>query len=92
MNTLKKNIKISFLIVLIAVGLISCQKTSLARQDMFGNNEASPLKKKIAKSHVAELQNVFGQIYELYKPSMVFITTEQMVRVLNPFFNDPWML
>ena len=96
MNIFKdfKNIKVRVLplTMLFIFLLISCQKISLARTDMFGNNEASPLKRKFETSYVAELQNAFGQIYELYKSSMVFITTEQMVRVHHPFFNDPWMM
>ena len=97
MNIFKKiKICFPFLTVIVLIGFLafslSCQKSSLARMDMFGNNEVSPIKKRFASSHIAGLQNVFGEIYELYKASMVFITTEQMVRVRNPFFADPWMM
>ena len=87
-----KNIKIHFLllVILLIFSSLSCQKTSV-RTDMFGNNQESPLKRKIKASHLVELQGVFGQIHELYSASVVFITTEQIVRVQNPFFNDPWL-
>jgi S1-C subfamily serine protease len=94
MMNIFKNIKtwFSLLVILFVFFTVSCQRVSLARSDMFGNNEESKKKKKIESSYVVELQSAFRQIYELYKASMVFITTEQMVRVRNPFFADPWMM
>ena len=94
MMNISKNIQIHFLllVVLLIFSSLSCQKTSLTRTDMFGNNESSPLKKKTRTSHVVKLQSVFGQVHELYNASVVFITTEQIVRVRNPFFDDPWIM
>jgi len=52
---------------------------------------SSPLKNKADKA-VYELQNAVQQIYELYKDSVVYISTEKTVklRYYHPFFNDPF--
>jgi len=49
----------------------------------------SPLKKN-NKSSAYELQNTFHQIYNQYKDSVVFISTEKTVNAgFNPFMDDP---
>jgi len=50
----------------------------------------SPLKKN-SKSSAYELQNTFHEIYNQYKDSVVFISTEKTVNVrgYNPFMDDP---
>lgn len=52
----------------------------------------SPLKDKNKNSAVYELQKAFHEIYEVYKDSVVFISTEKTVtnRPNHPFFNDPF--
>jgi len=52
----------------------------------------SPLKDKNKNSAVYELQKAYQEIYEAYKDSVVFISTEKTVvnRFNHPFFNDPF--
>lgn len=52
----------------------------------------SPLKKQNQNSPVYELQKTFQKIYELYKNSVVFISTEKTVkaRYQDPFRDDPF--
>lgn len=51
----------------------------------------SPLKKDPASSIVHELQNIYQGIYNEYKDSVVFISTEKTVNVkgISPFTDDP---
>lgn len=51
----------------------------------------SPLKNKHKNTSIYELQQAFYEIYELYKDSVVFISTEKTVRIQNPFYNDPFL-
>jgi serine protease Do len=51
----------------------------------------SPIKEKNKNRTVYELQDTFREIYELYKDSVVFISTEKTVRIENPFYNDPFL-
>ena len=52
----------------------------------------SPLKKQNQVSPVHELQKTYQSIYELYKNSVVFISTEKTVKPRNndPFMDDPF--
>ena len=52
----------------------------------------SPLKKQNPNSPVYELQKAFEKIYEQYRNSVVFISTEKTVRMRNnhPFMDDPF--
>ncbi len=69
----------------------SCQKNDSGGVSVFGNSDESPMKSQLKTSQAVELQTAFRQIFEMYRESVVFITTEQTVRVRpHPFFNDPW--
>ncbi|HNW28837.1 MAG TPA: trypsin-like peptidase domain-containing protein [Spirochaetota bacterium] len=52
----------------------------------------SPLKKQNQNSPVYELQKTFQNIYEQYKNSVVFISTEKTVKTArrDPFMDDPF--
>lgn len=52
----------------------------------------SPLKKQNMNSPVYELQRTFEKIYEQYRNSVVFISTEKTVRMResHPFMDDPF--
>ena len=50
-----------------------------------GFDRPSPLRSRHKSAH--ELQQAFRSVYELYRDSVVFITTEQYVRV-SPFGDD----
>jgi len=74
------------------VNQFSCQKEDRARSSLFGNMQQSPLKNNSDTGKACELQDVFVKIFDLYRDSVVFITTEQYVRVRpHPFFDDPIM-
>ncbi len=52
--------------------------------------KASPLKTD-SDSIIHELQNTYQKIYEEYRDSVVFISTEKTLKVRqNPFLNDPF--
>jgi len=58
---------------------------------LFGDIGQSPLRKEAESAQAVEIQNTFRKIFSLYKDRVVFITTEQVVRVQNPFFDDPFL-
>lgn len=51
----------------------------------------SPLKKNSSNSIIHELQNTYHEIYNEYRDSVVFISTEKTVNMkgINPFTDDP---
>ncbi|OHD63261.1 MAG: hypothetical protein A2176_11800 [Spirochaetes bacterium RBG_13_51_14] len=64
-----------------------CDDTSL-----FGDIGQSPLRKEAESAQAVEIQDTFRKIFNLYKDRVVFITTEQVVRVQpHPFFDDPFL-
>jgi serine protease Do len=66
----------------------SCSKNE---STLFGDMEQSPIKKSAEIAKAWEIQKAFRDIYELYKDRVVFISTEQTVKLPpNPFFNDPF--
>lgn len=90
--------KLKFIIpVLLLSGVIflnqfSCLKNEDTGPQVFGNTEESPLKKDGEAAKACEIQDNFRKIFEMYRDSVVFITTEQLVRVRpHPFFDDPHM-
>lgn len=52
----------------------------------------SPLRSSINSTVVHELQNTYQKIYDEYKDSVVFISTEKTLKIQrnNPFANDPF--
>ncbi len=82
---------IPVLLIILAAGInhFSCSRDSSGT--LFGNSGESPIKSEVESSKAFEIQETFRKISELYKDSVVFITTEQLVRVRNPFFEDPVM-
>ncbi|HOP31242.1 MAG TPA: trypsin-like peptidase domain-containing protein [Spirochaetota bacterium] len=75
------------------ISLILIVSTPLMSDTSFlSETEAeSPLKKNSSNSIVHELQNTYHGIYNEYKDSVVFISTEKTVNVkgINPFTDDP---
>jgi serine protease Do len=85
----KKNLTISlFLVLAFAFAAVRGDASAFLTDAM----TPSPLKDKNKNSAVYELQKAFHEIYEVYKDSVVFISTEKTVtnRPNNPFFNDPF--
>lgn len=84
---------IKFLLLLLPAFIIFLS-TGTYSQSAFPDEpeRTSPLKDKNTKSAVYELQDTFHKIYELYKDTVVFISTERTVKVryANPFMDDPF--
>jgi len=81
---------IPVLIIIIAAGInhFSCSRDN---NSLFGNSGESPIRAEVESTKAFEIQNVFRKIFNQNKDSVVFITTEQIVKIKNPFFNDPVM-
>ncbi|HOO71263.1 MAG TPA: trypsin-like peptidase domain-containing protein [Spirochaetota bacterium] len=70
----------------------SCSRNDTSSYRLFGNLEKSPLAEESETTRACEIQGTFRKIFELYKDRVVFITTEQIVKVRpHPFFDDPFM-
>jgi len=79
-----------FMVCFLFFNQLSCSKNSPPPPPLFGNTGESPLKNEVINSKVYEIQDTFRKIFDLYKDSTVFITTEQLVKVpVHPFFDDP---
>ncbi len=60
-------------------------------KDSFGLSDQSPLRDGNSVADAVKVQEVFKKVYEINKNSVVFISTEQTVKLQqNPFFNDPF--
>jgi len=78
----------AFLIILAAgINHFSCSKDKDG--SLLGNSGESPIKKEMESTKAAEIQSAFRKIFSLYKDSVVYITTEQIVKIRHPFFDDP---
>jgi len=86
----KKTIIIAPLIITIFIVFSNqfyCAKND--NLDLFGKSDQSPLVSD-SSSKADGIQNVFRKIFKLYDDRVVFITTEQIVRVRShPIFDDP---
>lgn len=77
-----------FLIILAAgINHFSCSKDKNGA--LLGNSGESPIRKEMESAKAAEIQTAFRKIFNLYKDSVVYITTEQIVKIKHPFFDDP---
>ncbi|MBP7734433.1 MAG: trypsin-like peptidase domain-containing protein [Spirochaetes bacterium] len=87
---LKLIVPLAVLTVMFALYQFSCFKSG--DSTLFGDIGQSPLRKEAESAGAVEIQDTFRKIFNLYKERVVFITTEQVVRVQpNPFFDDPFM-
>jgi Do/DeqQ family serine protease len=60
-------------------------------KDSFGSTGPSPLRSDSSVADAVKVQDIFKKIYDINKNSVVFISTEQTVKMpQNPFFNDPF--
>lgn len=58
-------------------------------QGAFGSSDSNPIVKMDETSHLLDTQKVLRAIHDTYDGRVVFITTEQMVKIPdNPFMND----
>ncbi|HPD78045.1 MAG TPA: trypsin-like peptidase domain-containing protein [Spirochaetota bacterium] len=57
----------------------------------FGANGSSPLRNDASVADAVKAQDVFRKIFEMNKNSVVFISTEQTIKIQrHPFFDDPF--
>ena len=92
MKSINKNIILATIaIIFFALGInqFSCMKDKAGA--LFGNSGKTPIRDEVEATKAFEIQSVFRKIFNMNKDSVVFITTEQFVRVRNPFFDDPIM-
>ncbi len=90
---MKKKILFTVPVLIIASAIVLHQFSCKNRdQVLFGEAGRSPLKNDSESAKACEIQDTFRNISSLYNERVVFITTEQTVRVrMNPFFSDPFM-
>ena len=91
---MKNRIKLIAPFAVLTVAFVLHQFSCLRSDDssLFGDIGQSPLRKEAETAQAVEIQDTFRKIFNLYKDRVVFITTEQVVRVQpNPFFDDPFM-
>jgi serine protease Do len=91
---MKSRIKIILPFAVVTVFFVFHQFSCFKSGDspLFGDIGQSPLRKESESAQAVEIQNTFRKIFSLYKDRVVFITTEQTVRVQqNPFYDDPFM-
>ncbi len=90
---MKTKIKFFIPIVICCFVFLSLNNFSCSHNEvpLLGDTKDSPLKNKSNTSKALEIQDTFREIYELYKERVVFISTEQTVKIQqNPFMNDPF--
>jgi serine protease Do len=74
---------------LAVIALIFLPKNS---GSVFGAQEKAPIVDEKSISNAMGVQEAFRKIYNAYKERVVFISTEQTVKLPNhPFFSDPFM-
>lgn len=77
--------------VIIAAFAIISQSNCDFGKEAFGESGDSPLKGSVENAKAWEIQKVFRKIAELYHDRVVFISTEQTVKIQpHPFFDDPF--
>ena len=78
----------AFTVAVVGVTLfVACR----ANAGGFGSPGESPIVKSDEGVKAWEIQKVFREIYDLYSDRVVFVSTEQTVKIpQNPFFEDPF--
>ena len=89
---MKLSIKKMILISSIIISIIILSLTASNSKFLDDTMRKSPIKNNNSNSSVYELQNRFHKIYNQYKDSIVFISTEKTVKLRynNPFMEDPF--
>ena len=90
MNARRTAILPVFLILLASLFIypFSCSQKDAP---VFGESSQSPVKSSAEAVKATEIQKAFRDIYDIYKDRVVFIATEQTVKIpQHPFFNDPF--
>ncbi len=90
---MKSKIRYFLPILIVCFIFISFYNFSCSKNEtpLLGNTNESPLKNSSETAKAADIQNTFREIYKLYSESVVFISTEQTVKMpMHPFYNDPF--
>lgn len=95
-QTMKTKLKVMIPLILLSFLFViqhfSCQKSDHTFSSVFGDIGQSPLRKEAESARACEIQDTFRKIFNLYKDRVVFINTEQTVRIRqHPFFDDPFL-
>ncbi|MCX7680284.1 MAG: trypsin-like peptidase domain-containing protein [Spirochaetes bacterium] len=78
-------------VIILFVTIVSIQTSCEYSKEAFGQGAESPLKGSAENIKAWEIQKVFRKIAELYHDRVVFISTEQTVKIQpHPFFDDPF--
>ena len=90
---MKNRIKVIVPFAVLTLAFVLHQFSCLRSDDasLFGDIGQSPLRKEAESARAVEIQDTFRKIFSLYKDRVVYITTEQVVRVQNPFYDDPFL-
>ncbi len=91
---MKKRIRIIAPLAILGAFLLLHQFSCFKSGDstLFGDIGQSPLRNTSETGKACEIQDSFRKIFNLYKDRVVFITTEQVVRVpQHPFYDDPFL-
>lgn len=90
----RKKVILSGVIVLLSLTLLSMVLVTgvfCKDKETFGLSGNSPLREGSSVADAVKVQEVFKKVYDINKNSVVFISTEQTVKMpQNPFLNDPF--
>ena len=76
---------------IILLGIMVTQSSCYQQSVVLGETADSPIKGSAENLKAWEIQKVFRKINDLYNDRVVFISTEQTVKVRpHPFFDDPF--
>ena len=90
MTASKRNI-ITLSLILIASFFLYPFSCSQRDVPVFGESSQSPIRSSAEAAKAVEIQKAFRDIYDIYKDRVVFIATEQTVKIpQNPFFTVPF--
>lgn len=89
--TARRRTLIPLFLVFIASFFLYPYSCSQKDAPVFGESSQSPVKSSAEAAKATEIQKAFRDIYDIYKDRVVFIATEQTVKIpQHPFFNDPF--
>ena len=90
MTASKRNI-ITLSLILIASFFLYPFSCSQRDVPVFGESSHSPIRSSAEAAKAVEIQKAFRDIYDIYMDRVVFIATEQTLKIpQNPFCNDPF--
>ena len=81
----------AFVLAILGMNYFSCMRSDNASGALWSNSAESPLKNNSSVKKAVEVQEAFREIHNLYKDRVVFISTEQKIRLPEyySFFGMP---